>query len=145
MVGPFAKNSSEMYTYLQGSRNFKTTAMRIPIYKSQPSNIGNMSSMEVATQQRIRDTLDKRRIKNERHTALQAIEEEEKIELERERQLSHQRRLDAKTPIVNPHDIIERANTFTNPEADKFITQQPRPTQGKITDQDKKGLTVVSF
>jgi protein-tyrosine phosphatase len=153
MVGPFAKNSSEMYTYLQGSSNFKTTAMRIPIYKSQPPNTGNMSAMEVATQQRIRDTLEKRRIENERRAALQAIEEEEKIELERERQLSRQSQLDAKTPFVNPHDIIERAKTFTKTKADKFRTQpsiinpiqQPRPTQGKITEQDTKGLTNVSF
>lgn len=159
-VGSFTKNSSDMYNYIQGSSNFPTIGMSTPRYKSQPpntnTNIGNMSATERATAERIRKALQHRDMKNKQLVALQAIEEEEKRELERERQLSRQQRLDTtalgnqqKTPFVNPRDIIDRANTVTTTKADKFRTQpsiiNPTQRQGRITEQDKKGLTDVSF
>lgn len=165
MVGSFTENSSEMYSYLQGSRSFTTIGINKPLYKSQQPNSGNMTTMELATQQRIRATLDKRRIENERRAAIQAIDEEEKRALEQERQLARQLRLDPSalgnnttTPFTNPHNIIERAEQFTKTKADKFRTQpsirnptqQPRQTKFRnpnetITQQDKENLTDVSF
>jgi protein tyrosine phosphatase len=158
MVAPFTENVSEMYTDLQRSRNFTTTGLRLPNYKTQQPNAGNMSATERATQERIRATLEQRRIENERRAALQAIEAEEREALERERRLSRQPALDQNalsnrptTPATNPHDIIEKARGFTKTKADKFRTQPPqrnpslRTPVNRITEEDTKDLTDVSI
>ena len=163
MVAPFTENVSEMYTDLQRSRNFTTTGLRLPNYRTQQPSTGNMSATEEITQRRIRETLEKRRIENERRAALQAIEAEEREALEREalereRRLSRQPALDQNalsnrptTPATNPHDIIEKARGFTKTKADKFRTQPPqrnpslRTPVNRITEEDTRDMTDVSI
>jgi hypothetical protein len=147
MVGPFTENTSDMFHYLKGSQSFTSIGLTQPPYKMLPSNSGNMGARELATQQRIRDTLEKRRKHNEALIALRTIEEEEKEALKQEE------RLYPTTPFINPRDIINVANNFKATKADKFRTQpslrnptpQTRQNTNRITKEDKVDLTDVSF